>query len=138
MLIIAIDQVAGEILNVNDSNEIGPNFKFRRTDHPTIWFTRFYDVLGQLLRKRPSTSSSSQTDTPPIQTIIPPKVRHSSPSTESTTSRDSTAEHFTHVTANDFVFATFKAIEDQLEKHAWYPENCRLEHTPFPSPLGCR
>jgi hypothetical protein len=77
----------------------------------------FYDMLGQLLRKRPSTSSSSQTDTPPILTIVPPKVRHS-PSTESTTSRDSTAEHFTHVTANDFVFATFKAIEDQLEKHA--------------------
>ena len=87
-----------------------------------------------MLRKRPL-AVASQTITPPLQITVPPNPQHSSPSTESTSSRESKIEHHTDAAANDFLWATWQAIRKQLGQHAWYPHKYQLETTAF-MPLG--
>jgi hypothetical protein len=102
------------------------------SDHPSIWpfFAKFYDDFTQVLRKNLPPTEISQTVTPPLQTTVPPNPQYSSPSTVSTSSRESKAELHTQTVANDYLWATLKVIENILEKLAWYRDGSyRLQIT---------
>ena len=135
MLSKVIDQVADELAKVNNSNKITADFKFDKLDHHSLMlFGKFYNHLNQTIRKEsdsPTAPTTAQTATPPFQTVVPPNLRHFSPSTESTSSRESTDEHFTQSTANAFLWATFDTIG--VDKHCWWPKDYRLNHAEFPS-----
>jgi hypothetical protein len=102
-------------------------------DHPSIWpfFAKFYDDLTQVLRKNLPPRTTSETVTPPLQTTVPPNPEHSSPSTESTSSRESKAEHHTQAAANDFLWGTHKVIENPLKQIAWYRDGSYRLQTTF-------
>lgn len=70
---------------------------------------------------------TSQVVTPPLQSTVPRNPQYSSPSTASTSSRESKAEPHTQIAANDFLWATLQATEDRLEEVAWYPSSYRLQ-----------
>jgi len=132
VLIIVIEQVADELANVNYSNTLTVEFEFKKSNHPSIWlFSKFYNDLIQTIRKESRDTPNSQTNTPQGQTTVPPNPRHPSPSTESTSSLDSKAEHFTHAAANDFLWATFDTIG--VKEYPWYPKIYRIHHAPFSS-----
>jgi hypothetical protein len=79
--------------------------------------------------------ATSQLATPPFHTTVPPNPQYSSPSTASSSSRESKAEPHTQIAANDFLWATLQSAEDCLEKFAWYPDSYRLETT-YTAPEG--
>ena len=76
-------------------------------------------------------AATPQTVTPPLQTAVPPNPQLSSPSTESTSSRESKAEHHTQTAANDFLWATLKAVENPLKELAWYSDGSYRLQTTF-------
>jgi hypothetical protein len=117
VLSLVVDQVTGELSEVNNSKSITPEFNFKVSDRPFV-FAKFYDDFTQIVRKNMASTVTSQTATPILQTTIPQP--YSSPSTASTSSRESKAEPHTQITANDFMWATLKAIENHLEEFAWY------------------
>ena len=64
--------------------------------------------------------------------LLPPDLRHSSPSTASTvstSSAESTYEYHTHSCANAFLFATLQATE--VEKYCWWPKPYKIRHAEF-------
>ena len=118
---------------VNDSNEIDYSFDVLGLGASVKPFGKFYNELCQIIQSGPPIDPAAcQTDTPPIQTVVPPGLRHSSPSaasTVSTSSAESTYEHHTHSCANAFLFATLQATE--VEKHCWWPKEYTVRHTEF-------
>lgn len=93
---VVIDQVAEELSKVNNSNSINPNFDFKVSNHPSLWtFAKFYDDFTQLVRKKwlqSPTPATSQIASPPVHTTVPRNPQYSSPSTASTSFRESKAE----------------------------------------------
>lgn len=122
---VVINRVAEELSKVNNSDLITSDFDIKVSDHPSLWtFAKFYDDFTQLVRKKPlqsTTPATSQLASPPVQTTVPQNPQYSSPSTASTSSRESKAEPHTQIAANDFLWATLKAIEDRLRELSWYP-----------------
>lgn len=93
-----------------------------------------------MFRRRSSRETDSETDTPPIPTIVPLNLRHFSPdaaSPTSTDSRESGPEHHTYMCAIDFLWASYKTLENQLEEFAWYPKDYEIQRT-FGTPLEAR
>ena len=147
--------IATELENVNNVDVITPEFKFKKVPHHSIsQFKLSFDNLTLVIRKglRPKVpvSSSSQTNTPHIQSTVPPVRFHTSPSqppiavnprfssssTVSTSSRESKAEHYTQIFAHDFLWATLESIEDNLEKFQLVPRyRVRTSDKVFPSQL---
>ena len=132
-----IAEVANELANINDSNQITPEYVFQSSEMPSIaMFSKFYAALNKTIRKESPDPPAPQTDTPPVRTTIPPNLRHDSPasirsnaSTASTSSKESTAEHFTHALANDFLWATFETIG--ISKYKWGHPKTQLIHGAF-------
>jgi hypothetical protein len=133
VLRIVIDQITGELARVNDSNEIDDNFDVLGLDASIKPFAKFYNELCQIIQSGPPFDPAvNQTDTPSVQTALPPDLRHSSPSTASTistASAESTYEYHTHSCANAFLFATLQATE--VEKHCWWSKPHKIRHTEF-------
>jgi hypothetical protein len=91
------------------------------SDHPLMWpFAKFYDDFLQVLRKNLPPTAISQAVTPPLQTTVPSNPQYSSPSTASTSSRESKPELHTQTVAHDYLWATLKVVKNILEKLAWY------------------
>jgi hypothetical protein len=130
MLTPVIDEVAKNLEQINDSNEITSRFKFKVSLHPSMsQFKNFYIDFSQVLRKNLPLNTPtmiSQTVTPPLQTTIPPNPQYSSSSadstdsTNSTSSKESKPEHHAQAAANGFLYSTVITIEEALEKLAWY------------------
>jgi len=129
VLKIVVDRVAGELANVNGSSEIKYSFRFKLSDGSSISRVgRFYNNLSQVLRRR----KDRDTDTPPLPTTVPSYLRYNSPSETSTTStdsRESGTEHHIDACGNDFLWASYKTLENHLEKAAWYPREYEITHT---------
>lgn len=125
-----------ELRKVNGSNTLTSDFRFDVADHPSLWpFAKFCNDITQVIRKElpPTTFQTVSTVTPPTQTTVPRDPQYSSPSTASTSSRESKAELLVQTAANDFLWGTLQAIEKPLEKHAWYYDGgYRLESTYMP------
>ena len=118
MLSIAVNLIADELAKVNNSNEITAKFQFKKIDHPSLLlFSKFFDDLVQTLTKE-------STLTPPGETTVPADLRHCSPSTESTTSRDSKGEPYTHSLANSFLWASFDTVD--VTEYRWGKEVYRI------------
>jgi hypothetical protein len=130
MLNRVIDQVAEELTKVNDSNEIIAGYDFDSRRHPLLaLFSKFYDGLDQTIRKESPDPPKPQTDTPPVQITYPPNPNPGYHSPASSSLRESTEEHFTHFTANDFLWATMDTIS--VKHYKWGPEKTKLSHSPF-------
>ena len=130
VLNIVIDQIAEEFTKVNDSNEIIAGYDFDSRQHPLLaLFSKFYDDLDQTIRKESPDPPKPQTDTPPVQTTYPPNPNLGYHSPASSSSRESTEEHFTHFTANDFLWATMDTIS--VKHYKWGPKKTKLSHAPF-------
>lgn len=119
VLSIVIHQTVEELGKVKNPNSIIPEFKFKVSDHPSLWqFTKFYDAFTQVIRKNlpPNTSAAtSQTVTPSRQTTVPPNPQYSLSSTASTSSRESKAEHHAQAAANDYLWPPLHQPEINLK-----------------------
>jgi hypothetical protein len=133
VLSIVIDQVGEELGKVNNSNSVTPEFEFKVSDHPSIWpfFAKFYDDFTQVLSRDIPLTATSPIVTPPLQTTFPSNLQHSSPSTASTSSRESKAELYTQTSANDFLWGTLKVANNRLEELAWYHDSSYRLKTAF-------
>src|SRR5438876_798379 len=124
---IVIDQVVEDLANVNNSYTITYDFEYEVSVGSSIFrFEKFYTDLIKVLRKRSVNTIGSETNTPPLPTTVPLNLRHSSPSTASTTStssKESGAEHLTYDLANAFLWACLHTFKHQLANYAWYPKN---------------
>jgi hypothetical protein len=88
-------------------------------------FVTANNQLIKILRRRET--SPLDPHTPPNQTTVPLNPKYSGESIESSdswTSSDSRAQHFTHQFVYQFVDASLEAIQKQLGKISWLKESC--------------
>jgi hypothetical protein len=81
--------------------------------------------LLKIIQRREA--STLEPRTPPAQTTIPSNPNFSGESTDSSnswSSSDSKAEHFTHQFAYQFINASLIAVEKQLGTIPWLKESC--------------
>jgi hypothetical protein len=124
VLRIGVDEIAGELTNVNNSNPIQSGFDFVISEHQKLaLFSKFYNDLDQTLRKEQVSQTSP--------TAVPMNIRHQSPSEESVSSGGPTHEHFTNSTANSFFYAAFEVSE--VKRYGWWGKDHTLRHAEFSS-----
>ena len=88
-------------------------------------FVTANEELIKILRRRESPPLGPCT--PPHQTTVPADPKYSGDSVESASSwssSDSREEHFTHQFAYQFVNASRRAVERQLQEIPWLLESC--------------
>ena len=126
-----IDQTAEDFARVNNSNPITPYFTYKLSDGPLLWaFGKFYTDLKGIVRENlpyVNPTATSQTETPPLKTTVPPDPQYSGSSYSSGVSRESKAEPYTNDAVKDFVWATLTSIEEQLVRFAWFRDNYILQ-----------
>ncbi len=125
MLSIVINDIAVEFENVNNSERITFEYRYKIPNGtaPLIFrYEKFYHDLHGLLRTREKAATGVRTD------ASHPNLRYSSHSMESETSEESNAtgasgesnaEHNTHALTSAFLWASLQTMMDHLEAWGW-------------------